>query len=349
MSAFAPKADTGVLLHIAMLAPIHLASVETTLIKLFMRQLSGGSIVKRIFICCITIWLVSASPAMADEPLAVTPSGSTEAYFNLSLVETSDELANSCVDFGWKTISSTETVVVCEVPVSAGNRFLSALAAPRYATPPREFIRFNIAGSNGLSRVQASGWREIQTAFGQTQRTELGNENYHNAVMGFMIHIGAHYPPGTEFPNHAAMDVDYEFVGQPEKGMLITKIYPDGAFANAGMLVGDIVTRIARERIKNNNDVSDGLHKAIRRETFEVQFLRDAIEMKALVPRVFRTAAGPLPEPKVEKSQNEPPAMMVLQKEFSVAEELERLADLRDRGILTDEEFEEQKRKVLDK
>ena len=33
--------------------------------------------------------------------------------------------------------------------------------------------------------------------------------------------------------------------------------------------------------------------------------------------------------------------------QFSVADELEKLADLRDRGVLSDEEFEEQKSKLL--
>jgi hypothetical protein len=34
--------------------------------------------------------------------------------------------------------------------------------------------------------------------------------------------------------------------------------------------------------------------------------------------------------------------------EFTRAEELERLADLRDRGVLTDEEFEQEKRRLLE-
>jgi len=34
--------------------------------------------------------------------------------------------------------------------------------------------------------------------------------------------------------------------------------------------------------------------------------------------------------------------------QFSVADELEKLADLRDRGVLSDEEFDEQKSKLLD-
>ncbi len=288
-----------------------------------------------------------ATPAFADAPLAVTPSGATEAYFDLPVVATSDTLANSCIDFGWTSISSTETMVVCEVPMSAGAALLSALVAPRYATPTKEYIRFNIAGANGLSRVQASGWRETQTAFGQTQRVELGNENYHNAVMGFMKTVGGVFPPGTQFPNHAAMDVDYKFVTAPQEGMLITSLAPEGAFAVAGLQEGDVVTRIARQRIKNNNGLSDGLHKAIRAPSFEVEFYRDGSQQKAVVPLTFRATTGPLPEPSFSQGAPTPAVTTIVQNEFSVADELERLADLKDRGILSADEFAAEKAKLL--
>jgi len=308
----------------------------------------GIEFIKALLRFASALVLLTASPALADEPLAVTPSGATEAFFNIPLVETSDVLANSCVDFGWTTISSAETMVVCEVPLSVGASILSALAGPRYATPPREFIRFNLSGYNGLSRVQVSGWRELQTAFGQTQRTELGNENYHNVVMGFLVHLGAHYPPGTIFPNHASIDTDYEFISEPHKGMLLTGVKPEGPFYEAGLRDGDIVTRIARERIRSNNDVSDGLHKALRGDTFKVEYYRDGKESEAEVKTVFRDDIGPLPEALAKADPPEPaPSTTIIQQEFSVAEELERLADLMERGLLSAEEFQSEKEKPL--
>lgn len=294
------------------------------------------------------IFLVTvSSPALADEFFGLTPSGATEAYFPLSLVETSDVLANGCVDAGWTTVSSTETMVVCEIPVSVGNAILSALAGPRYATPPRQFIRFNLAGQQGYARVQVSAWQEIQTAFGQTQRTELGNENYHNNVTFLMVALGAYYPPGTQFPNHAAVGVDYELTDMQGGGMLITNVETGGAFDQGGLRSGDVVTRIARERIKDTDDISDGLHKAIRDETFDVEFYREGKRMSAKVPRIFREAAGPLPElaPKEEVADVAQP--VIVQNEFSVADELAKLAELKEQGLLTDEEFEQQKAKLL--
>lgn len=293
------------------------------------------------------LFLVLATPAMADEPYALTPSGATEAYFDMGITETSDLLANQCVDLGWTMVSSTDTTVVCEVPVSFGNRLLSALAAPRYSTPPRQFFRFNLATAQGYTRVQTSSWQETQTAFGQTQRVDLESENYHNNVMGFLTAIGGYFPPNTEFPNHAAMDVDYEFVETPRDGMLLTGVRPDGPFAQAGLRGGDIVTRIAGERIKDTNDLSDGLHKAIRDDAFEVQFYRQGDRMEIQVPLEFREAAGPLPEPTFVTDADEPTTTTIVQNEFSIAEELARFAALRDQGVLTDEEFEVQKARLL--
>jgi membrane-associated protease RseP (regulator of RpoE activity) len=293
--------------------------------------------------------LAHTTPAFADEPLAVTPSGATEAYFALGIIEASDLLANQCLDLGWTMVSSTETTVVCEVPVSFGNRLLSALAGPRYATPPRQFFRFNLAGAQGYTRAQASSWQEIQTAFGQTQRTDLQSENYHNGVMGFFQSIGGLYPPNTQFPNHAAIETDYEFVEQPRDGMLLTGVREGGPFARAGLQDGDIVTRIARERIKDNNDVSDGLHKAIRSDAFEVEFYRGSEKTEVMVPLEFRSTTGPLPERAAIDDAPMPSSTTIVQNEFSVAEELARFAELRDQGILTEEEFQAQKERLLTK
>lgn len=302
---------------------------------------------KVMIILCAAGALMAATPALADEPLAVTPSGATEAYFGLPVQDTSDLLANKCLDLGWTMVSSTSTTVVCEVPVSFGNVLLSALAGPRYSTPPRQFFRFNLAGARGYTRVQASSWQEIQTAFGQTQRTDLETENYHNNVMGFFQLIGGHYPPDTQFPNHAAMETDYRFVESPRQGMLLTGVADGGPFARAGLRDGDLVTRIAGERIKDNNDVSDGLHKATRSSTFNVEYYRGGSKLQASVPREYRRTAGPLPELAPVAPAPAAVSTTVIQNSFSTADELARFVSLREQGVLTDAEFETQKARLL--
>ena len=52
-------------------------------------------------------------------------------------------------------------------------------------------------------------------------------------------------------------------------------------------------------------------------------------------------------EHKQGRSQRGRPPTTVRQKQSSVAEELMKLADLRDRGLLTEEEFEQQKARIL--
>ncbi|MDF1836148.1 MAG: PDZ domain-containing protein [Alteraurantiacibacter sp. bin_em_oilr2.035] len=289
-----------------------------------------------------------STPAFADEIHAVTPSGATEAYFDLSLVDLSDTLANQCVDLGWTMVSSNETAVACELPVSFGNRLLSALVSPSYSTPPRQYLRFNMAGARGFSRVQVTGWQEIQTAFGQNQRTDMQSENYHNGAMGFLVGIDGLFPEGTTFPNHAFGDFTSQVVEDPRDGLLITQVNDGGAFHRAGIREGDILQRIAGERTKDGNDLSDGMHKAIREATYEVQFYRNGERMEVQVDREFRATIGPLPEPSFVASGASPAATTIVQQEaFSVAEELDRFADLLERGIISQEEFDIQKNRLL--
>jgi hypothetical protein len=165
--------------------------------------------------------------------------------------------------------------------------------------------------------------------------------------MGLMAYLGGVFPPGTQFPNHASMNIEYEFVKVPQEGMLVKAVLPDGAFAAADLQAGDIVTRIARQRIKSDNDLSDGLHKAIRGQSFEVEFVREGKQQKASVPVIYRPTTGPLPEPLHITSTPAQSSTTIVQNEFSVAEELQRLADLKDRGILTTEEFNAEKAKLL--
>ena len=288
-----------------------------------------------------------ATPAMADEPYAVTPSGGTEAYYAMGVTETSDMLANSCLDFGWQMVSSSDTVVVCEVPMSFGSKLVNALFAPRYSTPTRQYIRFNLAGIEGNTRVQASSWQETQTAFGQTQRTDLTSDNYHNTVMTFFEGSGGVYPQGTTFPNHALAGFKFEFVEEPDDGLLVTELTPGGAFDEAGLLVGDVVLRVARERTKDVDDLLDGLHKAVKEPTYEVQFVRDGDKMELDVGREYRPRVETRLEPLLAAEEAAPTGPTIIEA-ASVADELAKFAKLRDDGIITEEEFEAQKAKLLD-
>ena len=302
---------------------------------------------KRLFVTfAMAASLSVATPALADVPVALTPSGATESYFAMSVVATSDMLANKCLDLGWTMVSSTDTTVVCEVPVSFGNALLSALAGPRYATPPRQYFRFNLAGVEGNTRVQASSWQEIQTAFGQTQRTDLESSNYHNTVMTFFESNGGVFPMGTTFPNHAQGGFGFEAVETPEKGLQLTELVPGGAFADAGLQPGDVVVRIAKERTKDFSDVHDAMRKAVKDTTYEVEFYRGGSKQKLSVERRYRPDIDTRLPPRESAPAIAESTTVIAQ--ASMADELAKFAKLRDDGIITAEEFEAQKAKLLE-
>jgi hypothetical protein len=291
-------------------------------------------------------------PAQADEYWAITPSGNTEAIYDLSIEETSALLANACMDMNWPVMETTSTTVVCESPLSFGQRLLGALFSPQYSTPTKRYFRFNVAKLMDASRAQANAWTETQSAFGQTQRSELGGEKYHNDVTYFFEVTGARLPPGTTFPNHAWMGAQYQYVEDPDEGMQILGLVEDGPFARAGVQVGDIVQRIAREKQKNQGDLLDGLHRAAKDATYEIELRRDGKKMKLEVEREYRaTIVGPPPPSAadiaaVEGDERAAQGPGGLQG-GSVADELAKFAKLRDDGIITADEFEVQKARLL--
>lgn len=296
------------------------------------------------------VMLAIATPAVADEYYAVTPSGRAEAYFDRSVVQTSDLLTNTCIDRGWTVVETTETMVTCQGAMSFGQRLASALLiGNQYSTPPQLFYRFNLAGSGQSTRVQVNAWIETQMAFGQIRREEFSGATFHNSAMDFFAAAGGRWPPGTTFPNHAYIGLSFEVSDDP-KGGRITKIEPDSPAEAADLALGDVVTRIAGERIKDGGDLLDALAKAKETPTYEVEYYRVGRKTKATLESVLRNpvvapvATSALPENLVPAAMLTAPAPA---QALSVADELAKFAKLRDEGIITSDEFEAQKAKLL--
>lgn len=287
--------------------------------------------------------------AHADVLYAVTPSGATEAYFDMDVTEASDNLVNGCVDAGQTVVSSTSTVVVCEFYLNTMESVLSQLLIGNsYSTPPRSYVRFNLAKLGGSTRVTANAWIETQMAFGQTRREDMVSANYHNDVMGFFSAVGGRFPPGTEFPNHAYIGMQFEAVKDPAKGLQIIQINEDSPAGAAGLQLGDIVTRLARERTDDFGDVLDGLRKATKEPTYEIEFYRDGAKQTATIARTYRAAVL---EPELPPILDEPAEPMMMQTSISplsIADELAKFAKLRDDGIISEEEFQIQKARLLE-
>ncbi|APR53181.1 PDZ domain-containing protein [Sphingomonas koreensis] len=290
--------------------------------------------------------LLAATPVLADEYLAVTPSGMAEVQFADKPSVTIGKLTSKCIDARWTVISSSQTELICEAPMNFGQSVLGQmLMGNSYSTPPRRFFRFNVAEINGISRVQASGWMELQMAFGQMKRTDFSGPEFHNSIISFMSAAGGKLPVGTTFPNHAALGVDAEDVRQGKfVAFRIKSVAADSAAAKAGLQVGDVVTHIAGKQFKDAGDYLDATAKATKSATYEVRFARGGKPMTVSAPLAYR---APITEAVVAATEPTVPAQPVVVAPASVADELVKLAKLKDQGLLTDAEFQAQKSKLL--
>lgn len=303
-------------------------------------QMGNWKAVVAAALLCVSV------PAMADEYLAVTPSGMAEMMFPDRPTGAIGKLTSKCIDSRWTVISSTATELVCEAPMNFGQSLLGTmLMGNAYSTPPRRFFRFNVAEINGVSRIQASGWMELQMAFGQMKRTDFAGPDFQNSIMNFMGAAGGKLPVGTTFPNHAVLGIEVEDAPMGKAvGLRIKTVDSDGPAAKAGLQVADVVTHIAGKQFKNMNDYLDATAKAAKTDTYEVRFLRAGTSMKAMAARAYRPA---ITESVVAAPQE--PAMPATAPiaQTSVADELAKLAKLKDQGLLSDAEFQAQKKKLL--
>ena len=290
--------------------------------------------------------IVCAAPAYADEYYAVTPSGTTEMIFAGAPQEVIGQLSSKCIDARWTVISSSTTELVCEAPMNYGQSLMGTLLMGNsYSTPPRRFFRFNAATVAGVSRVQASGWMELQMAFGQMKRTDFSGPEFHNSVMIFMSNAGGHFPVGTTFPNHAYMG--FEFSGTTfgkNSAMQITSVTPDQAAARGGLQAGDIITSVAQKKFKNNDDVLDAFAKAAKAPTYPIEIVRAGKPMVLTVQREFRPAYV---EAVVAVAAPVLPAPTASPAALPKADELIKLAKLKADGVLSQAEFDAEKTKVL--
>lgn len=303
----------------------------------------------RIPECVVLVVSIAAlsTAAQADKLFAVTPSGATEMLFPDKPQTVVGELSSKCIDAHWTVTSSTPNELVCEAPLNTGQSVLGQLLLGNsYSTPPRRYFRFNVAEINGISRVQASGWVELQMAFGQTRRTDITGAQFQNDIMLFMAAAGGKYPPGTTFPNHASMGIQADDMQQGKYWVFrIKEIDPGSAAEKAGLRVGDIVNRIAGKQFKNPDDYFDATGKAAETPTYSVEVTRDGRPMTFTLERAFRPTWTQTVTATAEPSQNAGPASGP---QLSVADELLKLKKLKDEGVITQAEFDAQKTKLLD-
>lgn len=301
-----------------------------------------GMIAALLLVSCVAF----APAAHADEFFAVTPSGAAEAMFSGLPKAVVGALSSKCIDTKWTVISSSDTELVCEAPMNFGQSLLGQmLMGNSYSTPPRRFFRFNIAQINDISRVQASGWMELQMAFGQTKRTDFSGPEFHNSIINFMAAAGGKLPPGTTFPNHVMLGIEIENTQLGKyTGLRVTSVVPGSPAALGGIVQGDIVSRIASRRFKNSADYLDATAAATKKPTYDVEVIRGGNSVVLTIARAFRPAYTEVVVPEAIASTALAP---VSAPTASMADEVAKLAKLRSEGALTDAEFASAKAKLL--
>lgn len=127
-------------------------------------------------------------------------------------------------------------------------------------------------------------------------------------------------------------------VGPTEDGMKVMAFADDSPARAAGLEEGDVILAIGGVKVSRRGSLYVATEKVADLEQFEVEFQR-AGERRVAVFGLTK------PEPVLAESTSG--ATGAGSSENATLAELERLADLRDRGVLSEEEFAEMKARIL--
>lgn len=290
-------------------------------------------------------FIVLPFTAAGSQLFAVTPSGTPEAVFSGEAPVAVSRLSSKCMDVQWTVVSSSDTEVVCESPLSTGQSIIGQmLLGNSYSTPPRRFFRFNVSELSGISRVQVSGWMETQMAFGQMQRAPFSGADFHNSIMNFLISAGGAFPAGTTFPNHTVLGVLGKVASRGRNAAYeVAEVTPGGAADRAGLKAGDVITAVAGKKFKTDSDFLDSLAKAAKTPTYSIDVTRDGSALPLTLEREYRPTVTQI----AIVSQEHAPVPGTVAPALSVADELAKLLKLKEQGVLTQTEFDSQKSKLL--
>ena len=124
------------------------------------------------------------------------------------------------------------------------------------------------------------------------------------------------------------------------KGLKVAQVADGGPAEAAGLSAGDVIMSIGGVPVASRGSLYVATEKVAEAEQFEVEYLRAG---------KMQLATFGLPQPKSESGPTRTTVAGTAQapSEDTTLAELERLADLRDRGVLSQEEFEEMKARIL--
>lgn len=300
----------------------------------------------------VSALLLSSQTASAEEVFAVSPTGQPEALFANEPEEVLASLSELCRVNEGNVVEREKFSITCEFEINGDDPLTGVLNMVTLSESPRAYFRFDLNTVDGGTMATASGWAGT-VSLGRESRVAYEDARFQNNVTNFMLNAGGQYTPGTTFPNHALLGLRLEPVEQPRRGYVVRELVPGGLGDQAQLALEDVITRIAGERVREPQDLLPALEEAAEERSFTVEFYRGSERRSVTFETVFRDPipGAPLGNLSPRVSEGEPQSIELDEPgTTSVTDsiaELERLADLRDRGVLSEAEFTQMKARIL--
>lgn len=144
----------------------------------------------------------------------------------------------------------------------------------------------------------------------------------------------------------AELGAEIDLTPQPQGGLRIAAVAVNGPAQAAGLMAGDVITRIAGVPVNSRGSFYVATENAVDQDTFEIVYRRDGTEQTLQFDPSARGATAAIDEQATAREVSPSGQAAASDTEAKLAE-LERLGDLRDRGILSEEEFEAMKARIL--
>jgi len=141
----------------------------------------------------------------------------------------------------------------------------------------------------------------------------------------------------------APLDMALTAVAVPQRGLQVQKVLDNGVGALAGIQQGDVILRIAEIPVASRGSLYVATRKAFDAPEFDVEYLRAGKTFKT----TFRPKEAMVSAATSKQTENAAVAAPTTSNMDTMLEDLERLGNLRDRGVLTDAEFQSMKEKIL--
>jgi membrane-associated protease RseP (regulator of RpoE activity) len=184
--------------------------------------------------------------------------------------------------------------------------------------------------------------------FGKATEEPIEASSFLDSMIVTMMDAGGKLPKGTSFTNHAFLDLAGESAKvEGTVGYLVNSVGAKGPAQSAGISSGDLITKIAGKRVTDFWSLTSALERASKKSSFEVEFVSRGQARMITVVTSFRSEVAE--DPSLNREAAPKVADVTPITASSVADELLKLAKLKDQGLLSEREFENEKRKLLSK